>query len=502
MSRNPQVLVVGGGGSGLVTALELAARGVDVRIIDKAEGPCTESRGTGLQARTLELLEMHDVTDTLLAVGNEILALTMFLDQQRVMEVDFRLAPSKYPSVALPQCDTEAALRARLAEHSVEVEWSTAVTGFEQDGDGVTVAVTDRDGVASTVRAEWLVGADGAGSTIRDRLGMTFAGASYTERWGLMDVNLQWDLSPDRVRVFRTSEGEGQYIVVPLGGNRYRVQTDQMDPGAFTTPTVTQMQTLFDRYTGHTGVLSDPTWRSAFRVHRRQVVAYRDRRVFLAGDSAHIHTPAGGQGLNTGIQDGINLGWKLAHVAGRQSGAALLDTYEEERHPIAAEVLRLTETLARQPHRLGSFAPADMARTANVVSQCAITYRDGPLAQHSSPGERSGLQSGDRLPDVRIGERRLHELLRERRVLVVVVGPTADTSDWDDRFDVQVVAAHPGTPGGDELVSALGLENGVVVIRPDGYLGALVPGDIESSLATATAYLKDVLHMNPVSAHV
>lgn len=497
-----QVLVVGAGGSGLAAALELAARGVTVRIVDRATGPCTESRGTGLQPRTLELLEMHDATRDLVAAGNPISTMTAFLDQERVMEVDFRLAPSPYPSIALPQSGTEGVLRRRLAERGVHVEWGTQLTDLAQDADGVDAVLAGGAGDTSTVRADWLVGADGASSTVRDRIGLTFEGTSYAERWGLMDVDLDWDLPDDSVRIFQTSRERGQFIVVPFGGRRYRVQTDQMDANDDGRPTLAGMQERFDRYTRLRGTLSNPVWGSNFRIHRRQVVAYRSGRVFLAGDSAHIHAPAGGQGLNTGIQDGINLGWKLAHVARGLADEALLDTYEQERHPVAAAVLRMTEVLARTPERAGSFDPDDMARRAAVVSQCALTYRDGPLGDPALP-DAGHLQAGDRVPDVELGDRHLYELLRGRRVVVAVLGGAEDDVQWPGDLAVDVVRIGTEVPDPrNGLAAALGVDRGAVVIRPDGHLGCVAHGDPGDARERVRTYLHDVLRLHPVSTSV
>ncbi|MPQ97421.1 monooxygenase, FAD-binding protein [Modestobacter sp. I12A-02628] len=460
------VLVVGAGGSGLATALELARAGVAVRVVDAAAGPCRESRGNGLQARTLELLDLHGVTDDLVARGNPVDTLTVFAGGERLTEVDFRLAPSRFTSLVLPQCHTEEVLRRRLADHGVEVEWGTRLEAIVQDHDRVT-ATLQHDGGSTEAVVSWLVGADGAGSTVRKLLGFSFDGVSFEERWGLMDAALDWELPGDRIRVFRTVGGRGQLITVPLGGDRYRVQTDDIDRDDRAAPSLAHMQELFDRYSGVPGTLSSPTWTSSFRVHCRQVVAYRDRRVFLAGDAAHIHTPAGGQGLNTGIQDGINLGWKLALVAAGHAGAELLDSYEQERAPVAAAVLRLTEVLARDPGRVSVSAPADRVQVANVVSQCAITYHGGPLAA-TEDDAGSGLRAGDRLPDVLVDGQRLHERLRTGRVTVVRLGAAElphVASAAVDLWDVDTTA--PDQP----LAEALGFRDGLAVIRPDGYLG-------------------------------
>ena len=492
------VVVVGAGPTGLATALELVRQGMPVRILDKSPTANTESRGTGLQARTLELLDLYDATDAILARANMTNAFIVHRNGKEIGRIDFTLAPSRFAgSPALPQAITEGILRARLARSGVTVEYDTEVISFEQDSRGCTVHAMGPDGEPSTILASYIVGADGARSPIRTLLDLPFDGVSYPEGWGLMDATLDWSLEGNAVRIFR-GDGPQQFVVVPLGGKIYRIQlSDRDEAAAGLPPTAEEMQAAYDRYVPIPGSITNPTWRSSYRLHRRQVVAYRKGRVLLAGDAAHIHTPAGAQGLNTGIQDGINLGWKLALVASGKADPALLDTYQDERKPIAAGVLQLAEVLARNPTAMlgdGSLAPEELSAR---VGQLLVNYREGPLGRQVSRGPAQ-LVAGDRLPDIFLGSQSLYRCLRPAGVTVAVFGPDTDVAalqaEWGESIHIWRVDADD--PDGD-FADALNLTEGAAAIRPDAYLGPVVTGRAPS--AAIGAWLADCLKLRPAT---
>jgi 2-polyprenyl-6-methoxyphenol hydroxylase-like FAD-dependent oxidoreductase len=501
------VLVVGAGSTGLAAALELARNGVRARIVDRAAAPTTESRGTGLQPRTLELLDLHGIGDELMARGQVNRALAFFRDGREVGAVDFSLAPSRYRgSPALPQSMTEEVLRRTLAGYGIEVEWDREVVALAVAPDGVTVQMRGGEHQTAEARCAWLVAADGAGSTVRRLLGVPFDGVSYPERWGLMDADLDWPLTPDRVRVFRSSGSPEQFVTVPLGGRRYRLQTDGLNAAGDVAPTVAEMQDRLDAHSGQVGRVANPGWTSTFRVHRKLVQRYRSGRVLLAGDAAHVHTPAGAQGLNTGIQDAFNLAWKLAAVLDGLAPEQLIDSYESERRPVAAGVLGLTEGLARDRPELDAIDPEGRRRTAAIVSQCAISYRDGPLGE--VPATAHKVAAGDRLPDVTLSHGRLYEALRPGGIIVALLGgdeaQSAGDADrlrpWASHVRVLDLTGRPLTldaealPDPDGAVrAALGMARGVVVIRPDAYLAAMCEAPTRPALEALDAALGRLL---------
>ncbi|ABQ71656.1 monooxygenase, FAD-binding (plasmid) [Rhizorhabdus wittichii RW1] len=481
-------LIVGAGSSGMAAALELARHGIVPMLIDASPEAQQESRGTGLQARTLELLDMHGVSDRIVALGTPIRSLTQFRDGMEIGRVHFALTPSRFATApALPQYKTEGALRERLAEYGVVPEWGQRLVSLEQDGQGVRAVLESENG-ERVVHADYVIGCDGARSTVRKLINQVFEGTSYPEGWGLLDVTLDWDLSPDEVRVFRIAGSQQQFVVTPFGGNAYRVQADHRPEAiAREVPTIDEMCDLFRRHTGLRGELSNPQWASAFNIHRRQVVNYRDGRVFLAGDAAHIHTPAGGQGLNTGIQDGLNLGWKMALVLRGDADPSFLDSYEEERKPVAAGVLELSEILARTPEGLFTNAHFDPVQVATRVGQLLVNYREGPLGQ-SARGEGL-LQAGDRIPDIEIEGESLYRKLAGGGFVVVLFDGAGPASPADDAALVRKWSmAADGA-----LATALGGAPGAVVLRPDGYLGVVFDGDPVEAFAAATAWIDEGL---------
>ena len=490
------VVIVGAGPTGLATALELTRQGVAVRLFDQASAANTESRGTGLQARTVELLALYGVSEEILAKSNRAKAFVAFRNGEEIGRINFLLAAPHIGSPVIPQAITESILRKQLATAGIHVEFGVEVHKIDRIKNRCIVHATDRDGCPLEVVASWVVGADGARSAIRTMLDLPFDGVSYPEGWGLMDATLDWSLPNDAVRVFR-ADGPQQFVVVPLGGNVYRIQLDhRAEADTASPPTIEEMQAAFDRYVPVPGRISEPTWQSAFRVHRRQVVTYRDGHVLLAGDAAHIHTPAGAQGLNTGIQDGINLGWKLALVVSEKADEALLDSYQDERKPIAAGVLQLAEVLARNPDAMlgdGSVSPEVLSAR---VGQLLVNYRDGPLGQLAQRGAGE-LVAGDRLPDIEIGNRSLYHYLRSAGVTVAIFGGQTDigplAATWGDAIRIWHVDLDD--PHG-VLAATLGLREGAAVIRPDVYLGAIAEGRAPAKVITT--WLTDVMHLRPI----
>ncbi|MGW6498435.1 FAD-dependent monooxygenase [Nonomuraea angiospora] len=409
------VLIVGSGPTGLTLAIELARRGVDLRIVEKSPEPPTGVRGKGLQPRTLEVFDDLGVVGEILATGREYPSLRSYQGDQVVWEgrMDEIREPSEgvpYPNLIMqPQWRTEQILRDRLAELGHEVEFGAEVTGFEQDEDGVTGTL----GSGERIRCAYLVGADGGRSGVRKRLGVGFVGDTFeSERMLLADVRTG-DLDREHWHVWGSpAEQKLHFTICPLPNT---------DVFQLIAPYAgdDDLVALVAEHAPHVRI-EEILWRSEYRVNIRMADRFRVGRVFLAGDAAHVHTPAGGQGLNTGVQDAYNLGWKLA--IGTE---ALLDTYEDERMAVAEHVLGLSTRLYREQD----------SRRGDDTNQLGLAYLGSPL----SVGERGG--------------ERLGALFAEQRGTGFLL-----LADTETEYPFTVLPPLDG-------------QEGVILVRPDGYIG-------------------------------
>jgi 2-polyprenyl-6-methoxyphenol hydroxylase-like FAD-dependent oxidoreductase len=478
---SPTVLIVGAGPTGLMLACELARAGVSCRLVEAAPGPQPGSRGKGLQPRTLELFEELGVVDRVLAHGR--MAMPMYstapdgrLTRGGAVPESLRNRPDiPYPaSLITPEWRTEEALRRRLADLGGAVEFGTALAGFEQSDDAVTATVV-RDGATETVTARWLVGCDGGHSAVRRQAGIAFVGETREEvRMIVADVAVD-GLDRDVWRLWQHAEGLVSLCPLPSTG-AFQYQAG-IAPGQNPELTLANMQAILEQRSGRSDIrLHDPTWTSLWRANVRLVDRYRAGRVFLAGDAAHIHSPAGGQGMNTGIQDSANLGWKLAAVT---NGAppALLDTYEAERRPVAAHVLALSDARLREVLEHNEIPTR---RDASTI-QLDVGYRRSTLARDDRE-DTAVLRAGDRAPDAtglmtEHGERRLFELMRDGRFTLLRFG-TGPAIEAPDLRTLQVARRATGP---DDVVDTGGhladayeaTDRTLVLIRPDGYIGLI-----------------------------
>ena len=410
------VLIVGAGPTGLTLACEAARRGLSCRLIEKERQPNPWSRALGVQARTLELFAQMGISDKAVAHGRKVQGARIHSEGRERAHVRLEGLDSPFPYILiLPQNDTEMLLTEKARSHGVEIERGTALTGFVQDGEGVTATLQHQDGREETTRVQWLVGADGAHSAVRHGLGLPFEGAAYPEGFLLADCRMTGSLSEEELSVYLTHDGF--LAIFPFGGGLFRLIAG-LPRAAVSGPegdaheaTLEECQAVMDKC-GPKGVrLSDPVWISRFHLHRRLAPQMRVGRVFLAGDAAHIHSPAGGQGMNTGIQDAFNLAWKLALVTRGASPDSLLDSYHAERHPVAAGVLRDTDfamqaiTLhnpvaeAVRDRLLASLTGIEAVQKhlRNEIAELSLNYRRSPIVE-----DRIGsgaLHAGDRVPD-------------------------------------------------------------------------------------------------------
>ncbi|HET9422788.1 MAG TPA: FAD-dependent monooxygenase [Nocardioides sp.] len=456
------VVVVGSGPTGLMAAGELALAGVDVAIVERrSSAELLGSRAGGFHSRTIEVLDQRGIADRFLAEGQVVQAAAF-----AGTPLDLSGFPSRHPyTLGLFQNHIERILLGWVEELGVPIRRGVEVTGFAQDDTGVELHVADGD----PFRAAYLVGADGGRSVIRTAAGIEFAGSEATRSSLIAEVEVAEE-PPKGPR--RDATGiHGLHVLED--GRTVRVVVTEQQLGPATEPTLSDLSEALTSVFGTDFGVQDPTWISRFTDATRQAAAYRDRRVLLAGDAAHIHSPAGGQGIGLGVQDAINLGWKLAQVVKGVSPDALLDTYHSERHPAAARVLRYTMV---QSHLQRAHARVDaIGETFDEM----LTF-DGPRA--AAAGLVSGLDVrydlgeghpllGRRMPDLDLvtpdGPLRVFELLHGARPVLIDLGApgSIDITPWSDRVQ-HIHAVFTGTwelPVVGEVTAPT-----AVLVRPDG----------------------------------
>lgn len=523
------VLVVGAGPVGLTAAVELRRRGVSCRIVDRLPERLPYAKAVGIQPRTLELWDRMGLVGDVLESAVPLRGQLVYVDGEKRETLRMALPPEvPYGFAALPQYETERILEAFLARFGTGIERSTELVSFTQDDAGVTVLLTGRDG-GEELRTRYLVGCDGAHSTVRKGLGLAFEGGAFPEEYMLADVEVDWDLPYGYTlrAVHHDAAGEVDDLLVgiPLPGpGRYRMSMlvppelsaaaapeagDGVAHGleGSRAPSLPDVQAVLDRMAPRPATASAMRWSSVFRISHRLVDRYAEGRVFVAGDSAHIHPPTGAQGMNTGIQDAWNLAWKLALAVGGQAHPGLLGSYDAERRPVGEEVVGRTVRHARRIAGAADQETAALLREAQLL----VGYPDSPVVRRSGPrtADRSGTPDGsgpgpgDRAPDcggltgdVRAYPLRLHDLLRDREHVLLVYTDGA----WDS-FVPGLAALTGGLPAGRLTAYAVLTEGGTApagatpfpvyrdargefalrygvreatafVVRPDGYLGA------------------------------
>lgn len=349
MSRNSeQVLIVGAGPTGLTAAIELIRQGIPVRIIDKVPPrPAVESRAIGTHSRTMEIFERFDVLQTMLESGKTISGFTFHADGKQIGRLSFDGLEAPYPFVMiLLQAEAERILLEKLRQLGVEVERPTELISLEQTDEAVTVRLIQADGKAQEAKFSFLIAADGAHSTVRKQLGLSFNG-NKTEGAYVADAQIDWEGTPPEPDSGHMYLGTNRMLIfglLPTGAWRIGVTLPADDKFMRSEkPTLELLQALIDEHGGINARLQEITWSSVFNISYRKVEKLRHNRIFLAGDAAHIHSPAGGQGMNTGIQDAFNLAWKLALVLKNVGDERLLDSYHAERYPIIEKLLPMIE---------------------------------------------------------------------------------------------------------------------------------------------------------------
>ena len=520
MSRAPEVLIVGAGPTGLTLACLLQEGGIRVRVVEQHRTRARQSKALGVHARTMEVLDRLGIARALVKRGTPIEFITFFVGGKRLLRLPYRDVDSAFSYMLLaPQYETEALLEARLEALGGRVERGRSVVERRRGPEHCAALIEDDQGNTELVEPRFLVGCDGARSTVRKCLGLEFDGATYDDTWLLADIEL--DAPVARNEAYGFTVGDTTIGVLPLPDGKFRVIGPIGDrstrPDGITRDEFVAIVEALGALPGARFGHAD--WVTPFRVHRRLVSRYRLGPVFLAGDAAHVHSPAGGQGMNVGIQDAYNLGWKLAAVLRQGVDPAFLDSYEAERRPVAEDTIQGTDrmtrlVLERRPvKRLlrDLLVPLILRSTRALavlgkMSNLAVTYRQRGWVAALSPRsffgrlfQRRGPLPGDRFPDAPLEDgRRLHQLLRPGRHVLVGIAPNNATRETVQelrtalrrlrhRCALPLSACILGEESADGVdgvpdprgvlrrkLGVRGLETWL--IRPDGYIGLRGPG--------------------------
>lgn len=534
------MLIVGAGPTGLALGIGLRRHGINCCIIDRLEAPSPYSRALGLHARSLEIFEALDVLAPIRKASRRLKAVSVYGDKGFLFELDLTSLKAPYPWVlSCPQSEVEAVLIDRYRMLGGELIRSAELLDFRQDGSGVQARI--RQGAeVQTLNAELLVGADGVGSTVREQLGIGFNGVDYSEHFLLADV--PWDAAPwsnDRSHGFLQEEGLLLALPLPQGWRLIMARREPPETPLSLAPFSERLTSIL----GDVPDLGEPRWLSQFSVQRRLAQHFRRNRVFLAGDAAHVQSPLGAQGMNTGLADAFNLSWKLAFYLKGFGQGALLDSYEQERRPVAEKMLYGVDMLSRASLvklpllrrsrdsllKLAGSRPNISSRILRTASQLDVHYRNSPLVTCGPEADvgwrHQGPLPGDRLPDVALKSVRtghlhqLHGLLRkpvhhlllqlsespehnERLVMYALSDRLGQ--EYRERVHLTVIAAR-ATADEDvpregttriwrdhegEFASAFGDQGRLWLMRPDGHLAYRAP---VSNADDLLGYLERVL---------
>ena len=530
------VFIVGAGPTGLTLAAQLRSFGVRFRLIDRNADRAHESRALAVQARTVEILESLGIGEALVAKGNPSVRLALHFERGAAAKVDlgaFAAADTRFPFVLLvSQAETEALLGQHLTDRGVAIERGVDLVDATPGSDDVRCRLRRPDGREEEVVARYVVGCDGAHSAVRKRAGISFEGDAYVQDFMLGDLEADGPIEPDTIHAYAAAgcvalffplRTPATWRVIALrakGGPRKTERAPASDdqPLMRDELALDDLQTVVDGATGGELRLRDPVWLTHFRLHHRQAQKYRDGRMFLAGDAAHIHSPVGGQGMNTGIQDAWNLGWKLALVAQGRASDELLDTYQAERWPVGRYLLRYTDRLfslltrVMSANRIAAWfrkavvaravprafrSPRLRGRVFAFVSELGISYRGSAPPGEGKPRLPSGPRAGDRLPDAAIvrngGPSHLQREVAGPQFHLLLCGETAGWNAQEieaikSQYAGIVVIHHLARQGSDdvlvdpsgEALSRLGVGGGDTaaqyLVRPDGYIAARCGG--------------------------
>lgn len=494
------VLIVGAGPTGLMLANQLARRGVRHVLIDRHEGPARETRALGVQARTLEIYEKLGIVHRALELGKRSTGANLWADGKRKGRVplgDAGRSITPFPFILiLGQDDNERIMGDRLRELGGSVLWNTELTALEQREDRVVATLKDPGGATRTLEAAWVAGCDGAHSVVRELNGIAFPGAPYEHVFFVADVVMTGTMVPDEVNVYLWKSGF--HLFFPMRGDDHWRIVGILPPELRDRDGL-GFEAVVPSLHGEAGSdlsFRSCSWFSTYRIHHRAAARFRAGRCFVLGDAAHIHSPVGAQGMNTGLQDAYNLAWKLALVTEGRADAALLESYEAERQPVAqwlldrtdrgfklivsdslfAGLLR-TEVLARAAAFAMSLKRVQRA-AFRVVSQTGIQYRDSALSSSTGVLPSGAPQAGDRFPWLKLKRRiegpieDLFQVFDDTHFHLLAFGHDAPAEGVPDFGGLVQVHAIPRHAANDAELARVGIpQPSFYLLRPDGYIG-------------------------------
>ncbi len=516
------VLIVGAGPTGLMLANQLARCGVRVRIIDRHAGPARESRALGVQARTLEIYSHLGIAEQAVALGKKADGAVLWAEGRRAARVplgDIGRDVSPYPYLlVLGQDDNERLLGDALRARGLGVEWNTELVGLAQDSDHVMATLKNSDGTRRDVRVPWLAGCDGARSTVRDLNGIAFEGAPYQHVFFVADVQMTGSMVPELLNVYLWRSGF--HLVFPMRGTDHWRIVGILPPQLRGRDDLTFEETIptLRHEVGTALSFQACNWFSTYRIHHRRAARFHDRRCFLLGDAAHVHSPVGGQGMNTGLQDAYNLAWKLALVVSGRAAAALVHSYEDERLPVANHLLKRTDRffsivvsdswlvgLLRtrvMPKIMGlALRTAPMQRIVfRTISQTGIRYRSSPLSEALAGLPENGPRPGDRFPWLRLkfqpnGQLEdLYRKLDDTRFTLLVFGQAAPPRGIPELGDQLHIQELPSDPANDRELARVRIPRpSFYLLRPDGHVGL---AGTRLDVAAASRYVSERLRFS------
>ena len=493
-----EVLIVGAGPTGLMLANQLGRRGIRPLIIDRHAGPARETRALGVQARTMEIYSHLGIADRALELGKRGNGANLWAEGRKMARVPLGDAGrnlTRYPYIlVLGQDDNERIMGERLRDWDVSIQWNTELTALEQEPDRVNATLKLADGTTRKVSVAWVAGCDGARSSVRELTGITFPGAPYEHVFFVADTEVTGSMVPDEVNVYLWKQGFHLFfpmrgrdhwrvvgILPPLQRKREGLRFEDVIPSLRVEA-------------GASLKFRECSWFSTYRIQHRSASRFREGRCFVLGDAAHIHSPVGAQGMNTGLQDAYNLAWKLALVVKGAADTRLLDSYEEERLPVARRLLNTTDRgfrlVVSDSALAGLFRTKILARIMafamgreriqraafRIISQTGINYRGSRLSKSLDGLPEKGPNAGDRFPWLRLkfdasgSVEDLFDRLDDTRFALIVIGQDGpDDSPFRDFVLLHSVASDPVND--TELARVQIPRPSFYLLRPDGHVG-------------------------------